>query len=60
MLDYLMDVAPEQLDALMPEERHQVYKRLRLEVNASPSGSLKIRGAFGEGFSICTSEVSRS
>ena len=38
-------VVPESFDELSPEERHQVYKMLRLEVLAYPDKSLEVRGA---------------
>ena len=36
--------APEDLDALAPEERHHVYRLMRLEVSSHPDGSLEARG----------------
>ncbi len=47
LLDSLADVVPEVLDSLMPEERNQVYKMLRLRVVANLDGSLEISGTFG-------------
>jgi hypothetical protein len=38
-------VVPEDLDALAPEERHKLYKMLRLEVRAYPDESLEASGA---------------
>lgn len=35
---------PEDLDALSPEERHHVYRLMRLEVLVRPDGSLEARG----------------
>jgi hypothetical protein len=37
-------VTPEKLDALEAEERHRVYRLMRLEVLAHPDGSLEARG----------------
>ena len=37
-------LVPEVLDALLPEERHQVYKMLRLKVLTSPDGGLEATG----------------
>jgi len=48
LLDSLAEVAPDALDSLTPEERHQVYKMLRLKVVANLDGSLEMSGAFGE------------
>jgi len=41
-------VMPEALDELNPEERHQVYRMLRLEVCVMPNGDLDVRGAIAE------------
>jgi hypothetical protein len=38
LLDHLESVAPEELDALSPEERHEVYKVLGLGVVAREDG----------------------
>jgi site-specific DNA recombinase len=46
---------PEALDTLTPEERHQVYKMLRLKVVANADGTLEVSGAFKEGLPICES-----
>jgi site-specific DNA recombinase len=54
LLDSLVDVAPDALDSLTPEERHQAYRMLRLIVSANPDSSLEVTGAFGE--ALCTSE----
>jgi hypothetical protein len=35
---------PEALDALPPEERHGVYRMLRLQTTLTPSGDLEITG----------------
>jgi site-specific DNA recombinase len=35
---------PEVLDSLLPEERHQVYKMLRLKVISRPDGGLEVTG----------------
>src|ERR671933_276103 len=36
------------MDALTPEERHSVYKMLRLEVLVHPDETLEVSGAFGQ------------
>jgi DNA repair ATPase RecN len=48
LLNSLAEVAPDALDSLTPEERHQVYRMLRLRVIANLDGSLEASGAFGE------------
>ncbi len=45
-----MGIAPGALDSLTPEERHLVYKMLRLKVVANLDGSLEVSGAFGDCF----------
>lgn len=64
LLDKLERLAPKALDSLAPEERHQVYKLLRLMVVANLDGSFEVSGVFEENFDlesleVCTSEVSR-
>jgi hypothetical protein len=43
---------PEALDELIGEERHQVYRMLRLKVYVYPDGSLDVRGVLRE--AVCT------
>ena len=43
-------MTPAALDTLSPEERHQVYKMLRLTVEISPDGSLDVTGVLGDSF----------
>ena len=47
------------LESLTPEERHQVYKMLRLKVIANRDGSLEASGAFADDLSFCQSETER-
>jgi hypothetical protein len=42
-------IAPEALDLLTPEERHDLYKLVRLEVYIYPNCDLEINWAGGEG-----------
>ena len=54
-------LVPEALDALVPEERHRVYKLLKLAVTLHADGTLELSGALGDGPDICKTEpVSRS
>ena len=57
LLSSMMSMAPEALDALTPEERHQAYKMLKLRVAVYPDGSLEVSGAFGEVPNVCTRET---
>jgi len=42
ILEHYVSVAPERLDSLTSEERHQLYKMLRLKVWVAKSGDLEI------------------
>ena len=57
LLSSLMSMAPEALDALIPEERCQVYKLLKLRVNVYPDSSLEVSGAFEEAPNVCKRET---
>ncbi len=46
MLESYATMAREALEALTPEERHQVYKLLRLNVYSRPDQPLEIKGIF--------------
>jgi hypothetical protein len=52
LLDHYAAIAPEALDSLTPEERHQFYKMLRLEVFVRPDAKLEVGGVFGEGLPV--------
>jgi uncharacterized membrane protein YccC len=52
--------APEALNNLTPEERHQVYRMLRLRAAVRIGGTLEVSGMFGEGSGFCHSEVRSS
>jgi hypothetical protein len=43
-------MTPEALDDLSSEERHHVYKLLRLRVEVSPDSSLDVSGVLGDSF----------
>ena len=52
LLEHYAAIAPEALEALTPEERHQLYRMLRLEVVVRPDANLEVSGVFGEGVSL--------
>jgi hypothetical protein len=52
LLDHYAAIAPEALDYLTLEERHQLYKMLRLEVFVRPDAKLEVGGVFGEGLPV--------
>jgi hypothetical protein len=50
LMEYYAGMIPESLNDLSPEERHQIYKMLRIEVLAYPDKSLKVSGTLvGDG-----------
>jgi hypothetical protein len=51
LVEHYAGMAPEALDALTPEERHQLYQILRLRVTADVDRNLTAEGVFGE-FSV--------
>jgi hypothetical protein len=48
LLEHYATKVPEALEELTAEERHQVYKMLRLDVYVFPNGDLEIRGVLSE------------
>ena len=53
LLESYAEAAPEALENLTPEGRHEVYKMLRVRVFAQVDGTLEVRGAFRAGFDVC-------
>jgi hypothetical protein len=49
LLEHYAGMVPGALDDLAPEERHHVYKMLRLRILAYPDGTLEVSGIFGDG-----------
>jgi site-specific DNA recombinase len=52
LLEEYAVMVPEELDELTGEERHQVYRMLRLQVFVYPNGDLEVRGVLRE--AVCT------
>ena len=52
LLEDYASMVPEALDELAGEERHQIYRMLRLQVHVSPSGDLDVRGVLRK--AVCT------
>jgi len=48
LIEHYATMAPEALDSLTPEERHQLYEILRLRVTADEDRNLTAEGMFGE------------
>jgi len=47
------------LDELAPEERHQLYKMLRIRLTAYPDGDLELNGEFSGKLCVCTSDATQ-
>jgi multidrug resistance efflux pump len=60
LLENYAALAPEALVSLEPEERHQIYKMLKLRVIVGSDGSFEVNGAFGGALSVCELEPSSS
>ena len=58
LLQDYASMVPEALDELTGEERHQVYRMLRLQVLVYPNGYLDVRGVLRE--AVCTPMDTRS
>jgi len=52
LLEHYAAIAPEALNSLIPEERHRLYKLLRITVIVQPDTTLEVSGVFGEGLSV--------
>ena len=55
LLESYVDMAPEALESLAPEERHQIYKMLRLQVLADADGRSEVTGALMTAPEVCRS-----
>ena len=59
LLESLVGVAQDALDSLMGEERHHVYRMLKLGAIVGPGEVLEVSGAFGEKFTMRNSRTPR-
>ena len=57
LLESYVSLVPEVLDALTPEERHRIYKMLRLRVILRPDAPLEVSGLFSDGLSVSKLET---
>jgi DNA repair exonuclease SbcCD ATPase subunit len=48
-----VESVPEELDRLAPEERHRIYKMLRLRINVEGDGQTEISGALTGSETVC-------
>jgi hypothetical protein len=53
LLKNYTEMMPEALDVLQPEERHRIYKMLRLKTVAFQDGALQVSGALGKELLVC-------
>jgi hypothetical protein len=60
LLESLVGVAQDALDSLMGEERHHVYRMLKLGAIVGPGEVLEVSGAFGEKFTMRNSRTPRA
>jgi site-specific DNA recombinase len=58
VLENYAALAPKALDSLTPEERHRLYKMLKLRVNVDLDGSLEVSGALVDDLAVCQAEAS--
>jgi hypothetical protein len=56
LLERYAGAMPEALETLTPEERHRVYKMLRLKVLAYPDARLEVSGVLGTPSNFCLYE----
>jgi site-specific DNA recombinase len=57
LLESYASLVPEVLDALTPEERHRVYKMLRLRVILRPDAPVEVSGSFNDGLGVSELET---
>jgi site-specific DNA recombinase len=56
VLEAYAQMAPQALDVLTAEERHQLYKMLRVRVTTCADGPLEITGMLGKVTGVCNTE----
>jgi hypothetical protein len=56
LLDSLVEIGAEALDALSPDERNQLYRILQLKVVLNKDAMPELSGVFGQGLDVCTLE----
>ena len=57
LLGSLVTIAPDALDSLGFEERHHLYKILKLKVVVCRGGALDVSGMFGDSLAMCNFET---
>ena len=57
LLESYAVMMPESLGALVAEERHRIYRMLRLRIQASPDKTLEAEGVLGAQAAVCGDET---
>jgi hypothetical protein len=53
LLESYAGMVPQALDSLTPQERHQIYKMLRVQVTVGPDGRVEVTGALCANPEVC-------
>ena len=53
LLESYVSMVPEALDSLTPEERHHIYKMLRLDVSVNADGEIEVAGDLMPNPEVC-------
>lgn len=56
LLESYAGIVSEKLDDLASEERHRIYRTLRMQIVAHADETLEVSGAFSGSFKVCSSE----
>jgi Recombinase zinc beta ribbon domain len=59
LLESYVGMVPQGLDSLSPEERHRIYKMLRVRVVVGPNERVEVTGALLEDPAVCNSKSAR-
>ncbi len=57
LIEQLVGLVPNELESLAPEERHSVYKLLRLQAIAGRDGSVEVSGVIGTANNLCVPQT---
>jgi hypothetical protein len=57
LLEYYVEMTPEALESLTPEERHRIYGMLGLGATITMDGTLEVSGTFNDGDILCSLET---
>lgn len=56
LLESYAGIVAKELDELTSEERHRIYRMLRMQIVAHADETLEVSGAFSGSFKVCSSE----